>query len=48
MTERASGELTDSHLPSVFEQIADSLRSGIAHARGEVVLLTTFVPQTQE
>lgn len=36
--------MTKSALPSVFDQIADSLRSGIAHARGEVVLKTTTLP----
>ena len=36
--------MTDSAVPDVFEQIAGSLKSGIAHARGDVSLQTTTFP----
>ena len=50
MTERDNGELTGSHIPSVFDQIADGLKSGIAHARGEVVLksITLLAPPSSD
>jgi len=31
-------------VPGVFDQIAESLKSGIAHARGETTLRTTTLP----
>lgn len=36
--------MTKTAVPSVFDQVAGSLRSGIAHARGEVELKTTNIP----
>ena len=36
--------MTQTATPGVFDQIAESLKSGIAHARGEIALQSTSLP----